>query len=383
MSPRLGLAQVAAVVCVLGLGASQGHAQEEAKPAEPTAPGPASETPPEELPTGADSSAEAEAEPEEGAEPEAAPQQDLQGLVAARAAIEEAQFATALESLEAAVKEGRAEPHQLEEIYRLQGETLAAIGKSDIAKESFKLLLLLNPDASLGEFASPKIVAVLEEARSDLQGGTLAARHTIVPNSRRLEVIVDSDPLQMSSKVRLSYSREDGTVANLSIPVDAGKAIFDLPAQAQEGVQLALLDRYGNAIVRWTVADLPPSIMAAAPNDGTSQGSALWARWWVWAGAGGAFAVLGTTFGVASSSAQSDLDEVTKNPGEHFLSEAKSLEDKAKSRATIANISFVMAGALGVTAGVMYWRGRNAEAALQVVPTDNGEGASIVMSGSF
>jgi hypothetical protein len=310
------------------------------------------------------------------------------GLVEARAAIGEAQFAAALQGLDKALRSGQAQPQHLQEIYRLQGETLVAVGKSSEAKDAFKILLVLNSAATLGEFASPKIVSVLDEARSELEGGALQGRHQFDSKARRLDVVVESDPLAMTAKVRLSYPREDGSAARLSIPLEEGKAIFDVPGKVSAGVELALLDRNGNVIQTWQVEELPKAA-AAIPKEPlvvsttSSVDQPLWAKWWVYAGAGAAFATVGTVFGITASSAQSDLDDVIDNPGEHFFSDAKRLEDKAQSRATLANVSFVMAGAFGVASGVMYWRGRDSESSLQVAPATDGTSASLLLGGRF
>jgi hypothetical protein len=373
MSSWLRAAHVASVTLVLCSGAALSSAQEA-----PADPAPEEEAPPEETPP-------EEASPEE-AEPPVAQDTAPAGLVEARAAIGEAQFTVALEALERALQEGSAQPEHLQEIYRLQGETLVAVGKAAEAKEAFKILLVLNADAALGEFASPKIVAVLEEARVELAGGALAGRHHFDLPSRRLEVSVDSDPLAMSSQVRLSYPRQDASPAVLSIPLEEGKAIFDVPAQASTGVHLALLDRQGNVILSWAVEALP--VAAVEKKDPElvvvdTGPEPIWSKWWVYAGAGAAFATVGTVFGIASSSAQGDLDELLDNPAGHFFSDAKALEDKAQSRATLANVSFVMAGALGIASGVLYWRSTKQESPLQVVPAADGTGASLLMGGRF
>ncbi len=380
-------AQILSVMCVFALGTTQGLAQK--APAEPAsdeqepAPDQPEAAPEEEVPAGPEEEVIPEEEvPEET--PEAMP--DLQGMAEARAAIDAAQYALALSSLDSALREGQAQPGQLEEVYRLQGETQVAMGNADAAKEAFTSLLFLNADATLGEFASPKIVAALEEARSELAGAVLKATHSVAPNSRRLEVALGSDPMGMAKKVRLSYPRDDGSVAKLSIPLDEGKAIFDLPAQAKSSVTLAILDRHGNVLALWLVDDLPApiAVLGLEGEGGSSAGNQqIWTRWWVWAGASGAVMTAGVILGVAANGAQDDLDEVVANPGEHSFGEAQSLEDKARSRALWANISFVAAAALGVTSGVMYWRGRNAEASMELAPAADGSGASIIMRGSF
>lgn len=312
------------------------------------------------------------------------------GLVEARAAIGEAQFGPALEALDRALQEGGAQPEHLQEIYHLQGETLVAVGKSEEGRAAFKILLVLNADATLGEFASPKIVAELDEARNELAGASLEARHHFDLQSRRLDVFVDSDPLAMTAKVRLTYPRQDASSAELSIPLESGKAIFDVPGQAGAGVELALLDRNSNVLFLWQVEDLPVVVGVQITDPKTGQitsvgstGESIWSKWWVYAGAGAAFATVGSVFGIASSMAQSDLDDVIADPGNHFLSDAKALEDKAQSRANWANLSFAMAGAFGIASGVMYWRAQKSESTLQVAPATDGSSASLTLGGRF
>ena len=361
--PRVPVvAQLVMMTCVLNFSVSAAYAQDEEPPIGAV---PVPEEPMPAIP----------AEPTP-AEP------DPKGLLDARAAIDQAQFTAALEALESALNAGNLEPQHLEEVYRLRGETFVAIGKALEAKESFTRLLLLNSKASLGEFASPKIVAVLEAAREELAGQVLGATHLSATESRRVEVDVHTDPLSMVAKLRLSYPRDDATTATLSIPFENGKAVFDVPAQAGSSVSLALLDRNGNLLSVWQVDNLPDSPLVPVVSASTAA-RPLWTKWWVWAGATGAAATVATAFGIASKSAQSDLDSITANPGEHFFREAKDVEDRAQSRATVANVAFVITGALGITTALVYWQGRSAEATLQVVPAGEGGGVSMILGGRF
>ena len=307
-------------------------------------------------------------------------------LQEARDAIGAAQYSQALSALERAVAEGVAQPEHLAEMYRLRGETLVAIGQVPEAREAFTLLLVLEPEASLGEFVSPKILAVLDEAREQLAGAKLTAHHQFATETRQLDVLVDSDPAQMAMKVRLTYPRADKSSARLTIALESGTAVFDVPSQASEGVVLALLDRWGNVILDWSVEAMPVAKPARIEPVAAIAGAGptpLWARWWVWAGASAGFAVAGSVFAITVKSAQDDLDQVIGNPNEHFFREAKSLEDKARSRALMANLSMGLAAATGITAGVLYWRGRRLESSLQVQPAQRGTGATLLLEGRF
>jgi len=77
-----------------------------------------------------------------------------------------------------------------------------------------------------------------------------------------------------------------------------------------------------------------------------------------WAAAGAAFALLasGTVFGLLSSSAESDLNDPARGCETAVqVSTCKSLEDKARSRALVANILFAAGGAAAIGTGALLY----------------------------
>jgi hypothetical protein len=77
----------------------------------------------------------------------------------------------------------------------------------------------------------------------------------------------------------------------------------------------------------------------------------------LWGGLAVAFAGAGAGFGLSSSAAQDELEELKERSSEVEFSEAQALEDKARQRALIANVSFAAAGAAAVATVVFLLTG--------------------------
>lgn len=90
----------------------------------------------------------------------------------------------------------------------------------------------------------------------------------------------------------------------------------------------------------------PGSGPAAGPSDVSRP---LWKRTWMWTGlltAG--IAATGVVFGLQSRSAADDVNRLNAESTMHDFSQVQPLVDRAESRATLANISFIAAGVTGV-----------------------------------
>jgi hypothetical protein len=318
-------------------------------------------------------------------EPDASP-----ALSEARAAMASAEFPGALVAMDRALQSGSLQPAELRECHRMRGEALVALGKAEEARQAFASLLVLDPDAQLGEFVSPKIVDELEGARLALAGQQLSAQATLGERADQVVLAVDSDPQAMGTEVELAYAGPQGRKARVRSMLLEGKAIFDVPTGASGTLHLALLDRYGNVLDVFTIEYVPkPGLAVIAPGSepvgpATHAAAPLWSRWWVWAAGSATAAVVGGGFAVASRSAENRLDTALESPGEHFYSDVVALEDSARSRARTANISFAAAGGLALASAFFFWRGReSAPGATTLVPSTEGIGATVQIGGRF
>tara|TARA_R110002096_G_scaffold434832_4_gene658176 strand:+ start:9466 stop:10437 length:972 start_codon:yes stop_codon:yes gene_type:complete len=322
------------------------------------------------------------AEPSAESKPEEVPS----GLSMAREAMDSAEFTRVLELTTSAIEDGGLTSAQLQEVYRIEGKALVAVGKSSEARSTFAKLLLINPDASLGEFVSPKITEEVEAARTELGGKALRAQAQALDGGG-VSLSVLMDPQSMSTEAEISYSGRGAAVANVRTPLTNGSATFDIPSNASKTIELALLDRYGNALASYSIERKVQATSAgeSAAQPGTrGPEQPLWSRWWVWAAGGAACAVVGGSFGIESGHAQDDLDEVLRSPGDYAYRDAKRLEDKARSRARWANVSFAAAGGLVAASAYFYWRSRSHESAPILVPSVDESGASTLqLVGTF
>lgn len=309
-------------------------------------------------------------------------------LASAKAAIVSAKFDVALKRLNKTLLRGGNGAGLMAEVYQLIGETSVAVGQTEAAMAAFRALLVLHPEATLDEMVSPKIVEVFEAARTDLNGATLVLRHQINPDSRQLVLTVETDPLSMIAEVQVRYHRGDGSSAQLSLPVAEGRAELDVPGQATGALEILVFDRSGNTLRVLEISGLKsvapkPSIQIVSKHqEDPGMSTPVWRKWWVWAGGAGVFVVTGTAFGIASQGASSDLDERITDPGNTSFGQAQALEDKARSRALLANLSFAAAAGLGVASAVFYWQERRLER-VQLSATTDGNVTSVVLGGRF
>lgn len=306
------------------------------------------------------------------------------GLSMAREAMDSADFSRVLERTASAIEAGGLTSVQLQEVYRIEGRALVAVGKASEARSTFAKLLLINPDASLGEFVSPKITEEVEAARAELGGKALRAQAKALDGGG-VSLSVLMDPQSMSTEAEMSYAGRGAAVATVRTPLIDGSASFDVPTNASTTIELALLDRYGNALASYSIERKRPQTPAPAGSNSKNKKAQsgtrgpeqpLWSRWWVWAAGGAAFAVVGGGFGIESGHAQDDLDKVLRTPGDYAYRDAQRLEDKARTRARWANVSFAAAGGLVAASAYFYWRSRSHESSPILVPSVDESGAS-------
>ena len=256
----------------------------------------------------------------------------------ARAAIEQLRYDRALEELDAALRAGDSDPKGVATILRMLGEVNASLDLPETAVQHFQRLLALDPTATLGD-VSPKIAQPFADARSAGRPPLRAHAEIVHAPVPAIAVIVDSDPLSMAAGARAIADgrRLEGRGSN--------RVELPLPPAEHLEIQVSVLDRYGNRLL-----DLPPLVYEKLKPPVRSR-AYLWTL-----AAGGAAAVTGIVFGLASRSNDDDARRFTAESSLHDYREIQSLQDSARHDALAANISFGVAGACAIVAAYLYWR---------------------------
>ena len=279
---------------------------------------------------------------------------DEDPLASARAAAEDLRFEEASRLLDEAWQAGAADPPA---VAALAGEVSATTGDRAAATRWFSLLVAMDPDAALPAGTSPKVIALLEDARRSLGGARFDVRLRLDRARRRVHLSA-VDPLGAVAEIRAARQRGRA----LDLPWRAGPLTFELR------------DAHGNLLAsgRRTVEPLP--VTAAAPSR-----PAWYARWPAWAGLAGGLALTGGGLALYSAYTSNDLDALHRESSMHQASEALSLERRMKTTAVAAQV----AGAGAVVAAavaVVCWR-RERSLAVTPAPIDGGGlGAALEVS---
>jgi hypothetical protein len=256
----------------------------------------------------------------------------------ARAAIELLRYDRALEELDAALRAGDSDPKGVATILRMLGEVNASLDLPETAVQHFQRLLALDPTATLGD-VSPKIAQPFADARAAGRPPLRAHAEIVQAPVPAIVVIVDSDPLSMAAGARATA---DGRHLEAR---GASRIELPLPPAERLELQVSLLDRYGNRLI-----DLPELFYRKLQPPERSH-AYLWTL-----AAGGAAAITGIVFGLASRSNDDDARRFTADSTNHDYREIQSLQDSARHDALAANISFGVAGACAIVAAYLYWR---------------------------
>lgn len=278
-------------------------------------------------------------------------------LARARAALDRLEYNDALEALDKALRRGGNSPEAVAEIYRLEGEVAAALGREGEAVKSFERLLTLDPDARLGSGVSPKIVEPFREARS-----RVAAREPLKVRCEvdrgppaKVSIVSQSDPLEM---VRGMVALRAGKAEPLS-PGDEDPFTLVLPPDARAKL-VAAADEFGNQLWRSPIADCTDATFTGQPavtiREPKPARRPLYEHWGLWAGVALVTGALGTYFGLEASSTVDELERMNADSSNHEFADAEELEDRARRNALWANIAFAAAGASAVAATILYLR---------------------------
>jgi hypothetical protein len=296
-------------------------------------------------------------------------------LDAAQRALGDLRYEEARALLERAWHSGDNGPGALALLFRLQGEVAATLGDAPGARRAFARWLAIEPAAHLDEGASPKFVAPFDAARTQLGGSWLRVDVEVAPDGSAVTLVVIADPLAMVVGARVSYTGEGGLQS--VVEGKGGPRIgLPLPTADHLRVVVAALDGFGNRVIEREVLVAPekprpparpvltPSDEPAAPPSAPSAPARpLLARPWLWTGVAAGLALVGGVFVWRVADAEDELAALNADSAGHSFAEARALDDRRHTSATLAYASFGAAGASLVLALVLAAAGAGPEPA--------------------
>lgn len=316
----------------------------------------------------------------------------------AKTAVEASDYLKAKAALAEALASGTNGRDDLAEIYRLSGIVAGALGDPKGATAAFQRALSLSPSVALPRGTSPKIGRPFAAAQdlAKKAGGPLEIKSETQEDPPAVTVIVVADPLQMIARVRATVVVDGKPEQSFDRPASE-RTMIELPVGARLDVRVAVLDEKGNRLAELGSRDVPIVIIGKAPPPPPPVVIApikkpppparaprpLYMKWWLVGGVAIAFGAAGTYFGIDAVLAKRELDDLNRNSAEHDFSEAQDVESRARRSVLFTNIGYGAAGALAVTAAVLYLtepRARRGER-LTVAPVRGG--GALVLGGRF
>lgn len=278
---------------------------------------------------------------------------------AAADALHQLRYADAVSLADEAWRRGESQPDELRALFALAGRAAASLGDAAAARAWFKRWLSIEPTATLPPGTSPKIVALLDQARAGLADTAIAARAT--RRDRAIAIEVAEDPMTLVHAARLGAER---------VALTDGAAT--LPA-APAGGELELLDRHGNivaivAIVAITEAPRATPRIDAAP---VRAGRPWYAKWPAWGIATGALAAAHFGARWVMSDTAAKIEKYNTESSQHQYTEVQSLVRRGE---LAQKVGYITAGGVLVTAvvgTVFYFRARG-ESRFSVAPSGSG-----------
>lgn len=337
-------------------------------------------------------------------------------LDAARKDVESSDYLAARTHLTAALGAGTASPEDLGEIYKLTGVVEGALGDDAAATAAFQKWLDLDPRGNLPDGTSPKIRRPFDAAAAAVRKrAPLRVKTETIADPPSVTLVIVSDPDQLIAKARV-YVRADGgaereiSAANLKAVLPHGRRL-DLRVQA--------VDRFGNRVADVGSIDVPivitgaggvepattttatttppPTTTATTPpttaqpplssSSSTSTESpepaprSFALRWWLYGSAAVVVGGAGAYFGFAGRSDRNSLDTILANSSSHTYPEAESLATRARHELLAFDIGMAAAGALAVTAGVLYLTEPRVAEHVSIAPAAGG--AAVSLRGHF
>lgn len=283
-------------------------------------------------------------------------------LARARAAAADLRFEEAARLLDQAWRTGTDDPVRARAIAALAGEIGATMGDRAAALRWFALLAAMDPDAALDRGTSPKVNAILEEARAGLHGAHLDVALRF-DRARRIVHLRPIDPLGAIAEIRLGGG-------------PAGRRDLAIPWR-RATLAIDLVDAHGNVLLR-TRRAVAPMPAAAAVAARTARPS-WYARWSTWAGVAGGLAVTAGGLALWSAATSRELESLHRESETHQASEALALERRMQRTAIAAEIAGAGAAVAAAVAVFAWQRERSATVAPMAIE-GAGVGAAVEVS---
>ena len=285
-------------------------------------------------------------------------------LAKARKAFDDLDYDAAETALGEAIAEGGHKPSEMIEIYKLSGIVAASVGDAKAATEWFKRLLALSPTATLPSGVSPKIGKHFGAAQAFIKSKEpLSVRNETSNDPPFVTIVIDSDPMDMIAKASVTFV-VDGKPEKTLDGQGEGKIKVDLPHGKRIDLRITVLDGHKNHLVEMGTRDVPIVITGAEEKpivkpkivkvEKPRAPLPWYFKWYLWAGAGVVFTGTATYFGLEARSDAKELQNLFDHDVEHTQAESIAIEDRARRNVLFTNISFGLAGAFAIGAGVLY-----------------------------
>jgi len=286
-------------------------------------------------------------------------------LARARKAFDDLDYPEAETALGEAIAEGGHKPAEMIEIYKLSGIVAASVGDGKAATEWFKRLLALSPTASLPSGVSPKIGKHFGAAQAFIKSKEpLSVKNETSSDPPSVTVVIESDPMEMIAKASVTFV-VDGKPERTLDGEGTDKIKIDLPHGHRIDLRITVLDGHKNHLVEMGTREVPIVITGAEEKPAVPKQKVVkhekpraplpwYFKWYLWAGAGVVFSGTATYFGLEARSDAKALQDVFDHDVEHSQAESYAIEDRARRNVLFTNISFGLAGAFALGAGVLY-----------------------------
>ncbi len=314
----------------------------------------------------------------------------------ARRLVDDLEFGPALKLLDQLEKSEGLDAETLKEVWLLQGISYGTNGKEAKARDAFRKLMLVFPDAQLPSDVPPRVRTPFLEAKDWAAGeGLLTATASVGLNAGSINALRitmgEKDVLRLAKFARFKV-RVDGDAEQVTEqPLVNGRAEVPASGKRIEWTVEVLTDKHSVLLVRSRRdADEPTATATPAKVGANTVATSApvgggWRRptGFVLAGAGAVALGVGVAFGESSTAATKRLsgasrDELGRVTG---LSqrEFQALEAQANTQATVANVLFATGAVLGAAGLVLIIVGPSDAPVAQVTPA----GAGLMLSGRF
>ncbi len=299
------------------------------------------------------------------AQPSDLPGSGASQLARAEELLEVPDYAGALAVLERGLATEGNDRSTLIALHELRGVVAASLRDQDTALESFRRVLVLDPDFRPARDYSPRVNGPFLEARAWLAEHAALRFAPLPPQPERgvirsLGATVISDPLKLGRSVRFHLRAPDGGWSIQEAPLAKETAQLRLAGPISGwwaeliGDHSALLSRIGSPEKPIVEGGLAPGGLAGLrPHQGWAVGLA-----------GGALVAggVGGLLGLQAEGARQQIASAARDPVTGVITgmsqpRAFELERQAQTQAVIANVLFASGAALAVGAGTMWFLG--------------------------